>query len=142
MGPTTDPVGYLSSNFPHSSMPGIFSYGSAYNIAAVTDGTSNTIAFSETLVYPDGGSVGLNQPYRGSPTPPSPSNPQAFAVNVMSLPNYMTLITADLQICNQTFQAGGEQPRLGNLQRRLFLGPGGRQLDLLHFDRPAELDAI
>ena len=140
MGPTTDPVGYLSSNFPHSSMPGIFSYGSSSNIAAVTDGTSNTIAFSETLVYPDGGSVSLNQPYRGSSTPASPGNPQAFAINVMTLPNFMTLINADLQTCNQAFQAGGRQPRHGNLQRRLFLGPGGRQLDLLHDDRPAELD--
>ena len=54
-------------------MPGIFSYGSSSNIAAVTDGTSNTIAFSEALVYPDGGSVSLNQPYRGAPTPSSPA---------------------------------------------------------------------
>jgi prepilin-type N-terminal cleavage/methylation domain-containing protein/prepilin-type processing-associated H-X9-DG protein len=107
LGPTTDPVGYLSSNFPHSSMPGLFSYGSAYNIAAVTDGTSNTIAFSETLVYPDGSSVSLNQPYRGSATPSSPANPQADATNVMLLPNFMTLINADLQNCNQAFQAGG-----------------------------------
>jgi prepilin-type N-terminal cleavage/methylation domain-containing protein/prepilin-type processing-associated H-X9-DG protein len=106
MGPTTDPVGYLSSSFPSSSMPGIFSYGSSSGIAAVTDGTSNTMAFAETLVYPDGGSVGLNTPYRGAPTPSSPAAPQAYAVNVMLLPNYMTLITADLQVCNQTFQAG------------------------------------
>ncbi len=106
MGPTTDTQGWLSPNFPSSSMPGIFSYGSSASIAAVTDGTSNTIAFSETLVYPDGGSVGLNQPYRGSATP-SAANPQALAVNVMTLPNFMTLINADLQTCNQAFQAGG-----------------------------------
>src|SRR5262249_57373499 len=51
MGPTTDTQGWLSSNFPSSSMPGIFSYGSAASIASVTDATSNTIAFSESLVY-------------------------------------------------------------------------------------------
>jgi prepilin-type N-terminal cleavage/methylation domain-containing protein/prepilin-type processing-associated H-X9-DG protein len=112
MGPTTDTQGWLSPSFPSSSMPGIFSYGSAPNIAGVTDGTSNTIAFSETLVYPDGGSVGLNQPYRGSATP-SAANPQALAVNVMSLPNFMTLINADLQTCNQAFQAGGSNLATG-----------------------------
>lgn len=106
MGPTTDTQGWLSSNFPSSSMPGFFSYGTSINIAAVPDGTSNTIAFSESLVYPDGGSTGLNTPYRGSSTP-SPANPQALAVNVMSLPNFMTLINADLQTCNQAYQAGG-----------------------------------
>ena len=105
-GPTTDTMGWLSSNFPRSSMPGLFSYGTAPNIAAVTDGTSNTIAFSETLVYPDGGSASLNTPYRGSSTP-SAGNPQALATNVMTLPNYMTLINADLQTCQQAFQAGG-----------------------------------
>ena len=115
MGPTTDTQGWLSPGFPSSNMPGIFSYGSSASIAAVTDGTSNTIAFSESLVYPDGGSVGLNQPYRGSATP-SAANPQALAVNVMGLPNFMTLINADLQTCNQAFQAGGSNLASGNLQ--------------------------
>jgi prepilin-type N-terminal cleavage/methylation domain-containing protein/prepilin-type processing-associated H-X9-DG protein len=114
MGPTTDTMGWLSPSFPTSSMPGFFSYGSSCNIAAVLDGTSNTIAFSESLVYPDGGSASLNTPYRGSPTP-SAANPQALAVNVMTLPNYMTLINADLQTCNQAFQAGG-----GNLATGIY----------------------
>ena len=112
MGPTTDTQGWLSPNFPSSNMPGIFSYGSSASIASVTDGMSNTIAFSESLVYPDGGSVGLNQPYRGSATP-SAANPQALAVNVMSLPNFMTLINADLQTCKQAFQAGGSNLATG-----------------------------
>jgi prepilin-type N-terminal cleavage/methylation domain-containing protein/prepilin-type processing-associated H-X9-DG protein len=113
MGPTTDTQGWLSPSFPSSGMPGIFSYGTAASIAAVTDGTSNTIAFSETLVYPDGGSVSLNQPYRGAPTPASPRSPQAYAINVMLLPNFMTLINADLQTCNQTFKAGGSNLATG-----------------------------
>jgi prepilin-type N-terminal cleavage/methylation domain-containing protein/prepilin-type processing-associated H-X9-DG protein len=106
MGPTTDTQGWLSSNFPSANAPGIFSNGSASNIAAVTDGTSNTVAFSESLVYPDGSSASLNTPYRGSATP-APANPVAYAVNVLTLPNFMALVTADLQTCSQAFQAGG-----------------------------------
>jgi prepilin-type N-terminal cleavage/methylation domain-containing protein/prepilin-type processing-associated H-X9-DG protein len=83
---------------------GILSYGAAYNIAAVTDGTSNTVAFSESLVYPDGTTVGLNQPYRGSPTPSAAG--QAIATNPLLLTNAMTLITTDLQACTQTLKTG------------------------------------
>jgi prepilin-type N-terminal cleavage/methylation domain-containing protein/prepilin-type processing-associated H-X9-DG protein len=102
LGTTTDVAASLSPN-----STGLFAYGTSYNIAAVTDGTSNTLAFSETLVEPDGSSVGYNQPYRGSVTPASPNTPTALATNPLLLTNFMTLINADLQTCNTTFKSGG-----------------------------------
>jgi prepilin-type N-terminal cleavage/methylation domain-containing protein/prepilin-type processing-associated H-X9-DG protein len=99
LGTTTDVLGTLSSG-----STGFFSYGTAYSIAAVTDGTSNTIGFSETQVYGQGNTP--NQAYRGSATP-SAANPQALATDPLLLPNAIALITADLQTCTQAFLSAG-----------------------------------
>ena len=113
MGPTTDTVGCLSSNFPSSSMPGIFSYGTSCQHRR----RDRWDVEHDCLLRDPGLSRwGQREPQRAvpwlRPRHPQPTR-KPCAVNVMSLPNFMTLINADLQICNQTFQAGGSNLATG-----------------------------
>jgi prepilin-type N-terminal cleavage/methylation domain-containing protein/prepilin-type processing-associated H-X9-DG protein len=87
---------------------GAFAYQQAYDIASFTDGTSNTVAFSEFLVD----DPGLTQPRlpkaTGNTGAPGHLNYDAFQAG-------MANVQADLAVCSATFQGG----KVGN-------GPGSR----------------
>ena len=83
---------------------GVFSHKMAYGVQDITDGTSNTIAFSESVV---GDSVNTGMVRMRNGTSPSASsadggNNGQFDVNTN--PQWVVL---DLQSCNQAFQSTG-----------------------------------
>jgi prepilin-type N-terminal cleavage/methylation domain-containing protein/prepilin-type processing-associated H-X9-DG protein len=85
---------------------GLFWYYQCYGIQHVTDGTSNTIAFSEQLVGAAGSSV---QPFRTSPIGVGGSSTAQMYDAEQSPPwgpnASASLITQGLLACNQSFQS-------------------------------------
>jgi len=90
-GTTTDPW--------NAGSTGIFAHKSAYDISAVTDGTSNTVAFSEAMV----GNRSTPEKWRGSVTgvtdPGGASRFDAFEDPVK--------VKAGVQACTTAFQGTG-----------------------------------
>ena len=83
-----------------SSSPGLFAYNIAYGLRDITDGSSNTIAFSEKLVGTPGQNTGLGLGYRGNGVNGSgPSN------NVYDAFQNPTQILTDLNTCQSSWQS-------------------------------------
>jgi prepilin-type N-terminal cleavage/methylation domain-containing protein/prepilin-type processing-associated H-X9-DG protein len=98
---------------------GIFTYGIAYGFQAVTDGTSNTVAFAEKLCGQNGQNyykqgVGPGQPYRGNMVAFAGTAPAA-AVQVNAFTNPAAVIAA-LQTCAQTFKTAATNTGAGAIQ--------------------------
>jgi prepilin-type processing-associated H-X9-DG protein len=88
---TTNDVGNTDSS-------GIFAHKSAYSIAAVTDGSSNTIAFSEALTADNSDNKAR---YRAGVTPPSGNANTSIDANKV-----WAAVLTDLATCNQVYLAG------------------------------------
>jgi prepilin-type N-terminal cleavage/methylation domain-containing protein/prepilin-type processing-associated H-X9-DG protein len=88
MGTTTNPTNPTST--------GVFAHSTAYGIPSITDGTSNTIAFSEGLVS----SNGHGQKWRDGVSTPAASPLGPGLLDARSNP---AAILGDLQTCNQLF---------------------------------------
>jgi prepilin-type processing-associated H-X9-DG protein len=90
---------------------GIFAHKQTYGINTVTDGTSNTIAFSEALVG-DESSPNVPVPYRGSLALPNGVNMVGFDPNLGPNSGYydantsLANVLADLQTCSTNFVLG------------------------------------
>ncbi len=87
---------------------GIFAYSTTYSIASVTDGTSNTIGFSEALVG-DESSPNLPVPYRNSLTPSATmAGTQTGTTNngYLDANTSAANVLLDLQTCSANFVAG------------------------------------
>jgi prepilin-type N-terminal cleavage/methylation domain-containing protein/prepilin-type processing-associated H-X9-DG protein len=85
-------------------VPGLFTFAKSYGIQAITDGTSNTVAFSEGLVgttgnYAQRWSTGVNI------NPPANSNVQDAWTTLTTVGQVPpgTFMAGILQTCNQTF---------------------------------------
>jgi prepilin-type N-terminal cleavage/methylation domain-containing protein/prepilin-type processing-associated H-X9-DG protein len=90
-----------------STPPGLFGYEVSYSIAAVTDGTSNTIAFSESLT---GEAAPTTPGYRGNSTGNTGVSNAGNVVNVETLnpTTVLSLLQQDWQACtNKWLQPGG-----------------------------------
>jgi prepilin-type processing-associated H-X9-DG protein len=112
-----------TSNFIGCVIPdnssGVFTYGIAYGIQAVTDGTSNTVAFAEKLCGQNGqnyykSGAGPGTPYRGNMVS-IPGNPPAGATQLNAFANPAAVIGA-LQLCAQTFKAAATSTSVGAIQ--------------------------
>jgi len=107
----TSTVGYPggggNGGSPSGTSGGVFGYQACYSIANITDGTSNTIAFSEWVV-----NNSLNRP-PGRSTQAGGLKATGYA-DVETLANALALVQADVALCNTAFNTGGQ---IGN-------GPG------------------
>jgi prepilin-type N-terminal cleavage/methylation domain-containing protein/prepilin-type processing-associated H-X9-DG protein len=114
MGTTTD-----TFNNPNST--GLFAWNNSYGIQSVTDGTSNTIAFSESLIATDT----LWLPWRGGVS--AGSGGQNYLLDARTnLPALM----ADLQLCTQYFQA--HQNPTGTNDKGFRWAMGGRGITMFN----------
>jgi prepilin-type N-terminal cleavage/methylation domain-containing protein/prepilin-type processing-associated H-X9-DG protein len=112
-----------TSNFIGCVIPadssGVFTYGIAYGFQAITDGTSNTVAFAEKLCGQNG------QNYYKTGTPPGqtyrgnmvsiPGGAPAGATQVNAFANPVAVIGA-LQTCAQAFQNAPSSPSSAAIQ--------------------------
>jgi prepilin-type processing-associated H-X9-DG protein len=85
------------ANFPTT---GLFGYQNCKSIAAVLDGTSNTVAFSEGVINPSFPPT-PNQRFTGMTAVPLPAKLQIY--DASSVP---ALVAQGIQICNQVWQTG------------------------------------
>src|SRR5262249_35925885 len=86
---------------PDGNSNGIFAWLAAYGVQAVPDGTSNTIAFSESLIATDT----LWLPWRGGISAGSGS-PQGLGTNyLLDARSNLPALMADLQLCQQFWLA-------------------------------------
>ena len=100
---------------------GIFAWNAAYGVQAVTDGTSNTIAFSESLIATDT----LWLPWRGGIS--AGSGGQNYLLDARSnLPALM----ADLQLCTQYWQS--HQNPAGTNDKGFRWAMGGRGITMFN----------
>ncbi len=104
---TTNPPPYAAgvnrnpTNQPFTGT-GVFFYATSYGINSITDGTSNTIAFAESLVGND-----QSNAYRGnSITNVTTGDPSAVLQNAMT---NIPAVNAAAQACQQAFQTQGAQ---------------------------------
>jgi prepilin-type N-terminal cleavage/methylation domain-containing protein len=129
MGTTTDPWSATST--------GIFAHKSAYGLRDITDGSSNTIAFSEGLV--SGNKQG--EKWRDGVAFPqqdadSQDGQQGGAFDAYTV---QPIIMSDLQQCNQAFQTGSNPP--GN-DKGYRWGTGSPGVTYFNTIVPPQLDAI
>ena len=101
----TETGGFPPNHHPASGSSGLFTFNLCYNIATATDGTSNTIAFSEHLVG-DGGSFfqGNTSPkrYRGNMMIGASGDPGAgYQLSAFTNPD---AVNAAVQSCRTQFQ--------------------------------------
>jgi prepilin-type N-terminal cleavage/methylation domain-containing protein/prepilin-type processing-associated H-X9-DG protein len=89
---TTEQGGYTTST------TGMFAQNTSYGLRDATDGSSNTIAFSEKLVGTPGGNTGLGLGYRGNGV--NGSNPSANVFDAFQNP---TQIATDLNNCQSSW---------------------------------------
>ena len=115
-------MGTTTANYLHRrTATGIFAWNAAYGVQAVTDGTSNTIAFSEALIATDT----LWLPWRGGIS--APSGGTNYLVDARSnLPALM----ADLQLCQQYWLA--HQNPAGTNDKGFRWAMGGRGITLFN----------
>jgi prepilin-type N-terminal cleavage/methylation domain-containing protein/prepilin-type processing-associated H-X9-DG protein len=110
-GPTT--INCCSNG--NMSPPGLFGYETCFSIAAVTDGTSNTIAFSESLT---GEANPATPGYRGNSTGAVAGTPQGNGVTAGNEINVtligggnlgmaMQLLQTDYQLCTAKLNMAG-----------------------------------
>jgi len=87
---------------------GVFGYARGSSIADITDGTSNTIAYSEALV-----GARYAGPYPGNATgfPGGTPTPTANVTNVAAVPNAFALLQTDNQNCYTQWLTTGQQGR-------------------------------
>jgi prepilin-type N-terminal cleavage/methylation domain-containing protein/prepilin-type processing-associated H-X9-DG protein len=83
---------------------GLFYYYVVYGIQHVTDGTSNTVAFSEALVGNPGLASNYSNTYRGSSVMAVPS---ILTANFYDASGNNAAILTALNACNVQWQAGG-----------------------------------
>ncbi len=87
---------------------GLFAYESAYSIQSCTDGTSNTIAFAETLSGEPGPTFRIG--FRGDSTGNIGTNQAANLQDVNSLGvNAMQFVRNDFQLCTAKWMTAGGQ---------------------------------
>jgi prepilin-type N-terminal cleavage/methylation domain-containing protein/prepilin-type processing-associated H-X9-DG protein len=111
---------------------GLFGYARNSSIADVTDGTSNTIAFSEALV----GNL-YNGPLPGNSTGIGGSAGAANQTDVSALPNAMALLQQDNQTCYKEFITG--QPSVATNGRGEHWGTGAMGYSLFNTVFPPNL---
>ncbi len=92
LGTTTNP------NSPTST--GVFAHSTAYGIQSITDGTSNTIAFAESLVS----GTGQGEKWRDG-VATAISSP--LGVGLLDANSNLPAIMADLRTCSQIFASAG-----------------------------------
>ncbi|MDR3635995.1 MAG: DUF1559 domain-containing protein [Isosphaeraceae bacterium] len=85
---------------------GVFGYARGSAVADITDGTSNTIAFSEALV-----GNAFSGPLPGNSTGNVPSAGAANQTNVAGLANALQLLKQDDQTCYTAFLTNGQTGR-------------------------------
>ncbi len=83
-----------------SKTTGIFAYQTAYKIPNVTDGTSNTIAYSEALVGEENNQIQKMGNSTGS------ASGGGQAVNKYDISGMLPQVKQDLQTCSGWFQSG------------------------------------
>jgi prepilin-type N-terminal cleavage/methylation domain-containing protein/prepilin-type processing-associated H-X9-DG protein len=77
---------------------GVFAMQACYSIAAITDGTSNTIAYAEAMT----GNPNYSAPVRGNGTGPSGSGLGANVLDASAIP--YTNLTTDWNACTVSFR--------------------------------------
>jgi prepilin-type N-terminal cleavage/methylation domain-containing protein/prepilin-type processing-associated H-X9-DG protein len=95
IGTTTFNVGGADLGVASQSM-GLFAMQKDYSLASVTDGASNTVAYSEALV----GVPGASGPARGNGTGPTGSGQ---AANQLDIRGIFNAVQQDLQACSAAF---------------------------------------
>ncbi|APW59841.1 DUF1559 domain-containing protein [Paludisphaera borealis] len=96
-----DPLGIAGGQTNISSSTGVFTYWYSYGIRDITDGTSNTIAFSESLV----GDVSNPSVFRPNNSVTGVGGATAGSVFDASIIPIATLTSA-LQACTQAYKQG------------------------------------
>ena len=81
---------------------GVFNYEYGASIAAIQDGTSNTIAFGEVLCS----EASVTGPKRGNSAGNIGSNKAANQIDVSILVNAISLVQNDFNLCSQKFLSG------------------------------------
>jgi prepilin-type N-terminal cleavage/methylation domain-containing protein/prepilin-type processing-associated H-X9-DG protein len=109
--------GTTSDNFYDPESTGVFAHNRAYGVQNVTDGTSNTIAFSEGLIATDT----LWIPWRGGVA--AGGGGKNFLLDART---NVPALMADLQLCTQYFQA--HQHPVGTNDKGFRWAMGGRGL--------------
>ena len=140
MGPST----INCCNNPYSSTPpGVFGYEVSYSIAAITDGTSNTIAFSESLT---GEATPTTAGYRGNSTGNTGVANAANQVNVINVGggNVGTIMNCAPARLAGLHQQVGQRHSLQQLQQRCGLALGQRRDGLLdvQYGCPAQQEQV
>jgi prepilin-type N-terminal cleavage/methylation domain-containing protein/prepilin-type processing-associated H-X9-DG protein len=114
-------MGTTTWNFYNPQSNGLFAWNASYGVQAVTDGTSNTIAFSESLIATDT----LWLPWRGGIS--APTGGQNYLLDARTnLPALM----ADLQLCTQYFQT--HQYPVGTNDKGFRWAMGGRGITMFN----------
>jgi prepilin-type N-terminal cleavage/methylation domain-containing protein/prepilin-type processing-associated H-X9-DG protein len=118
-GSNCNTTNYIGCVIPADSS-GVYTYGIAYGFQAITDGTSNTVAFAEKLCGQNGQNyykqgVGPGTTYRGNmiSIPGGASNANAYQLNVAASP---AAVISALQTCAQTFRAAATSTSVGAIQ--------------------------
>jgi prepilin-type N-terminal cleavage/methylation domain-containing protein/prepilin-type processing-associated H-X9-DG protein len=93
------PGGGGNGGSPSGISSGVFAYQANYSIAAITDGTSNTIAFSEWIVNNP-----LGKP-PGRATDAGGLQATGYS-DVTTLANALTLVQSDIALCNTAWTSG------------------------------------
>jgi prepilin-type N-terminal cleavage/methylation domain-containing protein/prepilin-type processing-associated H-X9-DG protein len=114
-------MGTTTANFYTPQSNGIFAWTAAYGVQSVTDGTSNTIAFSESLIATDT----LWLPWRGGIS--APTGGQNYLVDARA---NVPALMADLALCQQYWLA--KQNPAGTNDKGFRWALGGRGLTLFN----------
>jgi prepilin-type processing-associated H-X9-DG protein len=94
---------FYTTSFASFPTTGLFGYQNCKSIAAVLDGTSNTVAFAEGVIDPSYPPV-LNQRFNGmTGVTGLNSVPGLIAYDASSVP---ASVLAGIQVCNQVWQTG------------------------------------
>jgi prepilin-type N-terminal cleavage/methylation domain-containing protein/prepilin-type processing-associated H-X9-DG protein len=100
-----DPMGFGTPNPCTAFSTGLFVYYVSNGIQQVTDGTSNTIAYSESLVG-DNTAAPYPVAHRNNSVGPVPGATAAQVPDASAI-NYQTVLVPALAACTLAYQAGG-----------------------------------